>query len=334
MVKQTPVAKIQHIEPESRRAEVERGHLRFKFLNEQYGKWKAAGGDEAKLKEFGFTDKSHAEFAKVVWESNNRWFQQYLDRPLSKTGLYLDNTVNETSEYAIDLPSNLETGDYVMRVKIGRVPEMPPERAFLSFVEASPIDKDDRTFLANKQITAEISNPEIIELPFKVRPGGARKFILMEKRPLKKEGISLPGRTRAITDAKQRDPVLWIDWIEYEGPIGASDSMAKINPIVFENKNGVSERDHARKIIETFAVRAFRDKAPKPEYIEKLVKLFDMRVKAGDKFETALKEPLSVVLATPHFIYLSEPAKDKNLRSLTPLEFASRLSYFLWSAPG
>ena len=333
LVKQLPVAKIQHIEPELRRAEVERSHLRYKFLNEQYGKWKAAGGEEAKLKDFGFTDKSHAEFAKVVWEQNSRWFQQYLDWPLSKTGLYLDNTVNETSEYAIDLPSNIETGDYMMRVKIGLVPGMPAERAFLSFVEASPIDKDDRTFLSNKQITADISKPEIIELPFKVRPGGARKFILMEKRPLKKETISLPGRTRAITDAKQRDPVLWIDWIEYEGPLVASDSRAKTIPVVFENKNSASDRDHARKIIESFAVRAFRDKVPKPEYIEKLVKIFDMRVKAGDKFDTALKEPLSVVLATPHFLYLSEPAEDKNPRSLTPLEFASRLSYFLWSAP-
>ncbi|NBY02009.1 MAG: DUF1592 domain-containing protein, partial [Planctomycetes bacterium] len=86
-------------------------------------------------------------------------------------------------------------------------------------------------------------------------------------------------------------------------------------------------------IIETFAVRAFRDKAPHKEYLDKLVKLFDMRVKAGDKFETAIKEPLSVVLATPRFLYLGEPAKDKDPRLLTPLEFASRLSYFLWSAP-
>ena len=39
-------AKTTHIEPESRRAEVERGHLRFKYLNEQYAKWKAAGGEE------------------------------------------------------------------------------------------------------------------------------------------------------------------------------------------------------------------------------------------------------------------------------------------------
>ena len=132
----------------------------------------------------------------------------------------LDNTVQETCEYAVDLPAQAATGDYVMRVKIGCVPDMPAERAFLTFVEASPIDKDDRTFLANKQITATLDKPEVVELPFKIRPGGPRKFVLMEKRPLKKEGISLPGRTRLITDAKQRDPVLWIDWIEYEGQIG------------------------------------------------------------------------------------------------------------------
>ncbi|NDD39774.1 MAG: hypothetical protein EB082_15435, partial [Verrucomicrobia bacterium] len=210
------IAKVTHIEPETKRAEVERGHLRYKYLNEQYAKWKAAGGDEKRLKEFDFTDKSHAEFAKVVWDQNNRWFQQYLDRPLSKTGLFLDNTVQETCEYAIDMPADLASGDYVMRVKIGRVPDMPSERAFLTFVEASPIDKDDRTFLANKQITATLDQPEIIELPFKIVPGGPRKFVLFEKRPLKKEAISLPGRTRLIADAKQRDPVLWIDWIEVE----------------------------------------------------------------------------------------------------------------------
>ena len=160
IVKQAPVAKVERIEPEKRRADVERGHLRFKYLNEQYAKWKAAGGDEKRLKDFGFTDRSHAEFSKYVWGQNNRWFQQYLDWPLSKSGLYLDNTVNETSEFAVDLPPDQASGDYVMRVKIGRVPDMPAERAFLTFVEASPIDKDDRTFLANKQITATLDQPE------------------------------------------------------------------------------------------------------------------------------------------------------------------------------
>ena len=330
---QATVAKVTHIEPEKRRAEVERGHLRFKYLNEQYAKWKAAGGDEAKLKDFGFTDKSHAEFAKVVWDSNNRWFQQYLDRPLSKTGLFLDNTVQETCEYAIDMPADLASGDYVMRVKIGRVPDMPAERAFLTFVEASPIDKDDRTFLANKQITATLDQPEIIELPFKIVAGGPRKFVLFEKRPLKKEAISLPGRTRLITDAKQRDPVLWIDWIEYEGPLNKGDTKAGVEPVLFANATGASEHEHARAVIAKFAVRAFRGKEPAPAYLDKLTALFDTRRKAGDAFDVAIREPLSAVLASPGFLYLSEPGDEKKPRALTPLELATRLSYFLWSAP-
>ncbi|WP_397380264.1 DUF1592 domain-containing protein [Prosthecobacter sp.] len=347
LVKQAPISKVQHIEPESRRAEVERGHKRYQFLNEQYGKWKAAGGDEARLKDFGFTDKSHAEFAKVVWDQNNRWFQQYLDRPLSKTGLFLDNTVQETCEYAIDLPAAIATGDYVMRVKVGCVPDMPAERAFLNFVEASPIDKDDRTFLTSKQITGTLEKPELIELPFQVRPGGPRKFILMEKRPLKKETISLPGRTRLITDTKQRDPVLWIDWIEYEGPLNKAEAGSQVKPVIATGDT------NARTVLENFAERAFRGKKPSAAFVDKLTALYEVRRKAGDAHEAALKEPLSVILASPGFLYLQEigspsfspnllpkeavgkrpGVKDERQSSLSPPELASRLSYFLWSAP-
>ena len=334
---QTAIAKVEHIEPEKRRAEVERGHLRFKYLNEQYAKWKAAGGDEKRLKEFDFTDKSHAEFAKVVWDSNNRWFQQYLDRPLSKTGLYLDNTVQETCEYAIDMPADLASGDYVMRVKIGRVPDMPSERAFLTFVEASPIDKDDRTFLANKQITATLDQPEIIELPFKIVPGGPRKFVLFEKRPLKKEAISLPGRTRQITDAKQRDPVLWIDWIEYEGPLAPANAKTSVPPVL------AAAETNSRQVLEIFAKRAFRGKTPSAAFLDKLTALHETRLKAGDSFDKAIREPLSVILASPGFLYLQESGlsfssiqkEEVGLKPklLSQPELASRLSYFLWSAP-
>ena len=334
---QTAIAKVEHIEPEKRRAEVERGHLRFKYLNEQYAKWKAAGGDVKRLKEFDFTDKSHAEFAKVVWDSNNRWFQQYLDRPLSKTGLFLDNTVQETCEYAIDMPADLASGDYVMRVKIGRVPDMPSERAFLTFVEASPIDKDDRTFLANKQITATLDQPEIIELPFKIVPGGPRKFVLFEKRPLKKEAISLPGRTRQITDAKQRDPVLWIDWIEYEGPLAPANAKTSTPPVIAAGET------NARQVLDTFAKRAFRGKTPSAAFLDKLTALHATRLKAGDSFDKAIREPLSVILASPGFLYLQESGLSFSSseraevglkpKLLSQPELASRLSYFLWSAP-
>jgi len=47
----------------------------------------------------------------------------------------------------------------------------------------------------------------------------------------------------------------------------------------------------------------------------------------------ALKEPLSVALASPGFLYLREPAANTGHRPLDGLELATRLSFFLWSAP-
>jgi hypothetical protein len=63
------------------------------------------------------------------------------------------------------------------------------------------------------------------------------------------------------------------------------------------------------------------------------VELFHVRRKAGDSFRDALKEPLSVVLASPGFLYLAEPSSGPTRRRLTQREFASRLAYFIWSAP-
>ncbi|MEY5008945.1 MAG: hypothetical protein RLZZ253_84, partial [Verrucomicrobiota bacterium] len=325
----TPISKREHIEPEKRRAEVERGHLRSKHLFEQYQKWQATGADESRLKEFEFHDKSHAEFAKVVWENNSRWFQQYLDRPLSHTGLFLDNTVQETSEYTVDLPTETPPGTYVMRARIGRVPETPADRAFLTLVQASPIDKDDRTFLANKQITAPLHQPETLEIPFQIRPGGPRKFVLMEKRPLQKETISLPGRTRQIADPARRDPALWIDWIEYEGPLPSS----QFRPLLAPETVSLPEPERARAVLASFAQRAFRGQKPEPSFSDRLQALYETRRKSGEPWEVAIRTPLSVILASPGFLYLSEPGTEKKPRDLTQVELASRLSYFLWSAP-
>ena len=321
--------KTEHIEPESKTPEIQRIHDRARVQFENYQKWQASGGEVARLSEFGFRDKDAAEFHRTVWEQNNRWFQQYLDWPKAGSGFYLDNTVNETSEFAITLPADAPSGDYVLRVNIGRVPEVPAERAFLSLVEASPIDKDDRTFLANRQVTADLDHPEVLELPFRVSPNGPRKFILMEKRPLKKEGISLPGRTRLLKDPKQRDPALWIDWIEWKGPLHSADEGGIESLLTARSQDTAG----AREVIARFATRAFRDKTPHSEYLEKLTGLFETRIQARDDFYTALKEPLSVVLATPRFLYLSEPADEQKPKPLNAFELATRLSYFLWSAP-
>ncbi len=86
-------------------------------------------------------------------------------------------------------------------------------------------------------------------------------------------------------------------------------------------------------MIELFASRAFRGRTPAPDYLDRLVALFEARRSRGDSFEDALKEPLSVVLSSPGFLYLCEPSSDRGPRRLNSFELATRLSYFLWSGP-
>jgi len=60
-----------------------------------------------------------------------------------------------------------------------------------------------------------------------------------------------------------------------------------------------------------------------------VVGLYNTRRQVGDKHSVALKETLSVVLASPMFLYMAEPSLEEKRRPLTGLELASRLSYFL-----
>ena len=46
--------------------------------------------------------------------------------------------------------------------------------------------------------------------------------------------------------------------------------------------------------------------------------------------EDAMRETLAMVLIRPDFLYLLEPAEEEK-RQINDWEFASRLSYFLWS---
>jgi hypothetical protein len=64
--------------------------------------------------------------------------------------------------------------------------------------------------------------------------------------------------------------------------------------------------------------------------IDAKVALFDAVRKEKPSLVGALKIPLIAVLASPHFLYLSEPSTQA-ARPLNDHELATRLSYFLWS---
>jgi hypothetical protein len=97
------------------------------------------------------------------------------------------------------------------------------------------------------------------------------------------------------------------------------------------------EKPCARKIVARLAVAAYR-RPVSAEEITGLMKLYDVGYADGG-FEGGISVGIQAILASPSFIYRFERTRVQvaqhaaSTYNLTDLELASRLSYFLWSAP-
>jgi len=92
----------------------------------------------------------------------------------------------------------------------------------------------------------------------------------------------------------------------------------------------------ARKIVENLARHAFR-RPVTAEDVNPLMAFYKSGSAAGGPggggFDSGVRDALSAVLASPHFLYRAETgAGTGSTRPLTDLELASRLSFFIWSS--
>ena len=87
----------------------------------------------------------------------------------------------------------------------------------------------------------------------------------------------------------------------------------------------------ARKIIENLARHAFR-RPVTAEDVNPLMAFYKSGAATGG-FEGGVRDALSAVLASPHFLYRAEVGAGTGAaRTLTDFELASRLSFFIWSS--
>ena len=279
-------------------------------------------------KTFGFPDAIEAEFQRSQYPKIQYW-KDYLQLPHRNTGSYLTIGASSSPHWTETITTGTKwtPGRYLLRVRIGALPESPKERRYLQVLQ-----KDEKSgttsLLSTHEISGTIEKPEILEIPLTLGAPGSRSFLLRERVDSKTSGQDIWAETFAKTGTGPV-PALWIDWLEMEG--GVKDpAQSQVKALLSAPSEDAAG---ARKVIERFVLQAFRYRSPRPEYLQKLIGIYETRIKAGDKFQEALKETLSVVLASSHFLYLSEPAPAGEPRVLNALEFATRLSYFLWSAP-
>ena len=294
---------------------------------------------------FGF-DKKGENDADLANDSLGagwlKYHQYYMQQPAVDQGAYLGTQTRHPAELNVNyiellVPFDWPVGDYIVRVRAAATKDAPPERRFLDF----GIYARTGRVMATHEITGTLESPEVIEIPLTLTRGNMtrenRLLFVREKGSwdTNEEG----GRKRA--EAVKRNGIgpeltLWVDWMEVERVPNTSrpkpPGIAALG-IPLDDKSPEPAAPELRTALEKFTTAAFRGTTPQASYIDRLLALYEVRRKAGDKHSAALKETLSVVVSSPMFLYLAEPSADEKRRPLTGTELATRLSYFLWSAP-
>lgn len=126
-----------------------------------------------------------------------------------------------------------------------------------------------------------------------------------------------------------------LELIEIEGPanpVPPPEPASMKLLLVARPGATLKDRDAAQQVLTAFARRAYR-RPVKPDEVARLMRLYDAAAK-DDPFPAALKLPMKAVLVSPHFLYRIEedPKNPNDVRTISDFEFATRLSYFLWSS--
>jgi hypothetical protein len=146
-------------------------------------------------------------------------------------------------------------------------------------------------------------------------------------------------------DPKQRDRNLIVESIEVEGPLySAGDPLPDSHRrIIFRTPKTRSDVPVvARAVLEKFAARAFRRPVTANE-LTKLVKLVELAISSGDRFDRGIQLAVQAILVSPEFLFHVElDSRGKNVAAkaagaaaiqwIGDFELASRMSYFLWTS--
>ena len=141
-------------------------------------------------------------------------------------------------------------------------------------------------------------------------------------------------RTRTIALEGGQERIQAAHALEIRGPLevtGISPSPSRQKIFICQPAQRSDEADCAREIITHLATRAFRRPLNDAD-IDGLM-AFYAAGRADADFERGVRDAVSAILASPHFLYRAEIGEGTgDTRTLTDLELASRLSFFLWSS--
>ena len=283
--------------------------------------------------DFGYIDASRVQFEEGQYKKSFPAYDAYLNFPPTSSGIAFTVSQSGAMVHYTSLPPTAPAGEYLVRIRAGRLPNVSPQRSYIEYGSVAPnAQTGELVVRGHHKITGTYETPEIIEFPLTFHHANERKLGLRERQPNSRNAARATFNAARKQGKDLPPPAIWVDWVEIVGPINRDQTKQHFDRLFPADKDH-KESTNARAILKQFAERAFRSKQPSENYLDRLEQLFEEEKKSGLNFKRALVTPMAVILASPSFLYLQEPNESPNRRSLTDQELAVRLSYLLWSGP-
>ncbi|MDA7889816.1 DUF1592 domain-containing protein [Akkermansiaceae bacterium] len=181
-------------------------------------------------------------------------------------------------------------------------------------------------------VTASADKPQFIHFDIPLSE--------IQRNPFRNNEEKFPRRDEFLTiqyssSTRNKEPLgVLVDFIEISAPFHEQWPPKTHRDIFIESKNKSDEQVYGREVLTQFMERAWRRPVTSKE-VDPFVALFiEYRLDFTD-LEEAMLEVLATVLATPEFLYLAQQISVNHLENsntISDMELASRLSFFLWSS--
>ncbi len=196
-------------------------------------------------------------------------------------------------------------------------------------------DEDMKAIDQHDQSAADFINERLKNIAFEATAGPRQVAVTF----LARSFAESDDRLQILDAGGGQDRILNISSFEIQGPFnptGVSDTPSR--RLVFSCHPG-GEADStqaaqcAQEILGRLARRAYRRPVTDAD-MERLMRFYDGAAASGG-FENGVRGALTAILASPEFLYRFTSPEDVRpgaIHTLSDVELASRLSFFLWSS--
>jgi mono/diheme cytochrome c family protein len=246
----------------------------------------------------------------------------------TRGGLLVEHLFPADGDYKLNIP-NMAIAGYVrgMEYKHTLVVTIDGVKVFQNTIGG---EEDIRAIDQQQAPAVAAINARFLDIPVKVTAGPH------------KVGVTFVARTFAEPDevlhsfrpSAGEDRIPRIGSLEIQGPFsptGVSDTPSRARVFVCRPRNQNDELPCAKTILSTLARRAYRRPITSAD-LEAPLQFYSAARALGD-FDTAIRDALPTILASPKFLYRAErsPAglAPGSVHAISDVELASRLSFFL-----